>query len=89
MPSIVEQYHRDREAADTGEGKRRVWRTYARAVIEEKASRPFGGYLPWRRAMGDCDLPVRYPPYWAKLPLADLDALWLALERARHRVSDE
>lgn len=89
MSSIVEQYHRDREAADTGEDKRRVWRTYARAVIEEKASRPFGGNLPWRRASGDDDLPVRFPPYWAKLPLHDLEDLWLALERARHRATDE
>ncbi|GAA0452669.1 hypothetical protein GCM10009095_20400 [Sphingomonas molluscorum] len=130
--TIVERYYLERAQAETADDKRRVWRTYARAVIEEFQRperrvhvRTLGAPLIiWRRAHGDdhswacpcgetiryqasqpddleceeCEeplteytegLPKREPRYWARLPLHDLQELWLALERARHRASDE
>lgn len=88
LPPIVAAYYRDRACAETGDDKRRVWRMYARAVIETDTEHRLG-VLPWRRAAGDDDLPIRFQPYWKKLPADDLKELWLALERARHRVSYE
>lgn len=128
--NIVEGYYLERAQAETADDKRRVWRTYARAVIEE-FQRPerrvhvhtLGAPLiVWRRAHGDdhswacpcgaaivhqaaepkdrqCDecgealsvytegLPKREPHYWARLPLENLQELWLALERARQKAA--
>lgn len=87
--TIVDFYFRDRANADTTDEKRRVWRTYARAVIEEfqrpeRRAHTIGApVIIWRRAANDDTLPIRCPPYWASVPLPDLQALWLALERAR------
>lgn len=89
--SLVDQYYRDRQSAETSDDKRRVWRMYARAVIEEFQEPDRRGHsigapvIIWRRAASDEALPVRYKEYWAALPLPDLQALWIALERARHR----
>lgn len=128
IPStIVDFYFRDRANADTTDEKRRVWRTYARAVIEEfqrpeRRVHTIGApVIIWRRSnsdennwacpspcgktrvakdvqppehlqCGECEKPLTVytqglaspsPPYWASLPLTDLQALWLALERAR------
>ena len=87
--TIVYQYHRDRQSADTSEEKRRAWRTYAKAVIEQRIANGSGGDLPWRRSAGDDELPVRFPPYWNAISVHDLHQLWLALERARHRVTHD
>lgn len=93
IQSIVDTYHLDRAEAETSSDKRRVWRMYARCVIEEfqeparqEQTHSLGApVIIWRRAGTDDELPVRFRPYWAKISLADLQALWRALERARYR----
>ncbi len=100
--TIVEHYQRDREAADTIPERRFVWRMYTKAAIDEfatvKRKREIEERLntfldehaiAWRKALGDDELPVRYPPYWRAIPLAELQALWLALERAKHKAGDD
>lgn len=84
--TILEHYQRDRAAAENGNARERVWRTYCLAMLETDANRKLG-FLPWRRAIGDGDLPVRYAPYWRAIPANDLAELWKALERARHNPS--
>jgi hypothetical protein len=91
-PEVVQIYRAFRNDASTVEERRRVWRSHALMLLAEFAERavddPEGcaGYtMSWRKAAGDDELPVRFRPYWAKIPLDDLKALWRVLERARHK----
>jgi len=82
--TITQHYKRDRDAADTGDDRKRVWRMYAKAVMDTYKERTIGSPLyTWRSAADDDRLPIRFLGYWCRISDEDLQELWLTLERAR------
>jgi hypothetical protein len=82
--TILDLYRRDRDEAETGAQKARVWRMYAWAVLATFAERSLSSTMDVRRSPSDEELPIRYAGYWRTIHDDDLRDLWVALERARY-----
>jgi hypothetical protein len=88
--TIADRYRADREACRNRAERAMVWRTYARALLDEQADRiaagagVFAQRVRWRASWRDDDMAVRYRPAWRAMSDADLLDLEVALIRARY-----
>ncbi|WP_294278310.1 hypothetical protein [uncultured Sphingomonas sp.] len=94
--TIADRYRADREACRNRVERAMVWRTYARALLDEQADRIAAGvgifaqrerqngFVRWRASWRDNDMAVRYRPAWRAMSDADLLDLEVALIRARY-----
>lgn len=94
--TIADRYRADREACRNRVERAMVWRTYARALLDEQADRIAegqgffatrerqNGFVRWRASWRDDDMAIRYRPAWRAMSDGDLLDLEEALIRARY-----